>query len=297
MSTHAALLLDLTADEPDLGAVQGDRLIIALDGEIKVVHLLTGAEYSAVLAAYPYGSTLMSVHGLITFGADFPAVDVREGDQVYRSKPRGLGKEGDLVICRARSGDAARGAIARLIDDPTCDFCGNGLAEDRDISEDAMLAALRGLYRMIAPAPAPPASAAPALPPLCAEDMSAAGELTRDVPEIGARRGDLLVSRWFGTLQEEPRGRVRWLTMEDYAALEALPREAVRDYREHYGPSYIIRDRRRWGKRLKVWHSRLALVRPWQPETVEPIEASSDDGAIFELLCEVGGRMPTGGAR
>jgi hypothetical protein len=32
-------------------------------------------------------------------------------------------------------------------------------------------------------------------------------------------------------------------------------------------------------------------------QTVEPIRAASDDGAIFELLAQVGGRMPEGGAR
>lgn len=54
----------------------------------------------------------------------------------------------------------------------------------------------------------------------------------------------------------------------------------------------FLEDRRRWGRkspaRTKLWRVRLAC-----PSSVSrPIEATSDDGALFELLIQCGGRMP-----
>jgi hypothetical protein len=36
----------------------------------------------------------------------------------------------------------------------------------------------------------------------------------------------------------------------------------------------------------------LFILRPLHAPVSEPIRASTDDGAIFELLAQVGGRMP-----
>ena len=47
-----------------------------------------------------------------------------------------------------------------------------------------------------------------------------------------------------------------------------------------------------WGQRLKVWHSRLAVVRSSRSPVGEPIAASSDDAALFELIYSTGGTMP-----
>jgi hypothetical protein len=41
-----------------------------------------------------------------------------------------------------------------------------------------------------------------------------------------------------------------------------------------------------------VWHSRLFAVRPFDHGVSAPIEASSDDAAIYALLGEVGCQMP-----
>jgi hypothetical protein len=297
-ATNAAILLDLGWDEPALDAVKGDRIVAWLDGRVGSLHALTTQEYSEVIDAEPYVSIAVSATDYHEFTRDIESIRVSKGDQVRRLRSaKGWGvPDGSIVIQRHFWGDDARAAVSRLVSEPAADWMQSNTCSDAGISFDAALASLRGLYGQIAAAPAPLATA-PRRQPLCDEDMSTAGELTQDVPEIGARRGDLLVLRYWGELHGAPHGRVRWLTLEDYAALEALPHEAIRDYKEHWGPNYIIRDRRRWGKRLKVWHSRLALVRPWQPERVVAIKASSDDGAIFELLCEVGGRMPTGGAR
>jgi hypothetical protein len=51
---------------------------------------------------------------------------------------------------------------------------------------------------------------------------------------------------------------------------------------------------RRPNPRWKDSTSPLVIVRPLVAPVSEPIHATSDDAALFELLCQVGGRMPTG---
>ena len=58
----------------------------------------------------------------------------------------------------------------------------------------------------------------------------------------------------------------------------------------------FLETRQRWGKRLKVWYSRLAVVRARTCSPVsEPIRAPSDEVAVFDLITDSGGRMPTDG--
>lgn len=54
----------------------------------------------------------------------------------------------------------------------------------------------------------------------------------------------------------------------------------------------VIIDRRGWGLRRKVWRPILYVVKPLKPSSVQTIRARSTEGAIFELLAEVGGTMP-----
>jgi hypothetical protein len=62
-------------------------------------------------------------------------------------------------------------------------------------------------------------------------------------------------------------------------------------YKDHV--ARLVRNRTRWGMRAKVWSPKLHIVRFLRPEPVvsHPIAASCDDAALFELLCQVGGRM------
>ena len=120
----------------------------------------------------------------------------------------------------------------------------------------------------------------------------------------------------------ELRRNVRYLSMDDNAALKAATFES---YRETFSPltTYerekrfglwlekghrwdtwpenqweheelykFLRSQNKWGKKLKVWHSRLAVVRSSRSLVGEPITASSDDATLFELLYSAGGTMP-----
>ena len=48
-----------------------------------------------------------------------------------------------------------------------------------------------------------------------------------------------------------------------------------------------------WEKKTYgTWHPCIAVARPFLGPTSEPIEASSDETALFELIHSAGGRMP-----
>lgn len=47
----------------------------------------------------------------------------------------------------------------------------------------------------------------------------------------------------------------------------------------------------------ETWRRLIAEHLARAPETVQPVQARSDDEALFELLAGVGGRMPAGGGR
>src|SRR5690606_34057373 len=64
-----------------------------------------------------------------------------------------------------------------------------------------------------------------------------------------------------------------------------------------YDPDRVsqhVGNRTRWGSRKRPWSPKLHVLRFVDPVAVimHPIEAVSDDGAIFELLYQVGCRMP-----
>jgi hypothetical protein len=98
------------------------------------------------------------------------------------------------------------------------------------------------------------------------------------------------------------RGRARPLSYTEYDLVRAAHERAgprglvlpiVDDIGDGYGVLEFLANRRRWGARLSTWRSRLWLVKPIRPRVVsEPICARSDDAALFELLYQVGGRMP-----
>ncbi|HUF49279.1 MAG TPA: hypothetical protein VMN60_00510 [Longimicrobiales bacterium] len=120
------------------------------------------------------------------------------------------------------------------------------------------------------------------------------------------RRGDVLV--YAKDVGDRPtvRGVVRELGLAEYAlladAISAAPRtltDITPAMRNFYAGTVerLLHDKQRWGLRLKNWHSRLLRVRPVYRETVsEPVEALSDDHALFALLSDVGGRWPKVGA-
>ena len=144
----------------------------------------------------------------------------------------------------------------------------------------------------------------------------------RDIPEVGIKAGDVVVYA-YGPEFPEMGGRVRFLSMDDYAALKAATLES---YRETFAPLTdserkmrfglldnsrnhrwvmwpenqwqmedlykFLKCANKWGKKLKVWHSRLAVIRSGRSPVSEPVHASSDDAALFELIYSTGGRMP-----
>ena len=124
--------------------------------------------------------------------------------------------------------------------------------------------------------------------------------LERDVPEIRLEVGDLIVHTWSPPFPEMG-GRVRYLTMDDYARLRAATVDSFDETFTLLAKLYdfgaddlykFLGSPGKWGKKLKVWHSRLAVVRSSRSPVGEPIAASSDDAALFELIYSTGGKMP-----
>ena len=123
----------------------------------------------------------------------------------------------------------------------------------------------------------------------------------RDVPEVAIEVGDLIVHAWKPDSFPEMGGRVRWLSMDDYSTLRAATLDS-------YGATFtfltgvyewdpdalhrFLTHPGKWGKKLKVWHSRLAVVRSRRSPVGEPLEATSDAAALFELIHSTGGKMP-----
>jgi hypothetical protein len=94
--------------------------------------------------------------------------------------------------------------------------------------------------------------------------------------------------------------RARWLTREDLEQLRAEWKELGGDYVSLELPPFsnkrgvheFVMHRRNWRPNQVMGHPLLAVVRPITHMFSEPIDASSDDAAIFELLAAVnGGRV------
>lgn len=122
-----------------------------------------------------------------------------------------------------------------------------------------------------------------------------------DVPELGIRRGDVLTAAYYGN---HPRvlGRVRYPRPEQYEPLRELVRRDDARLFPSLSHQYktnplleLLSDRRQSGKREKVWQPRIRVVSPIV-HAIEQVQATTDDGAWFELLSSVGCRMPAGGA-
>jgi len=84
---------------------------------------------------------------------------------------------------------------------------------------------------------------------------------------------------------------------EDYPSLQQWYREGTTVvsplHPEWRSPREILGMQSRWGQSGSNWWPRLAVARPVTPSETFTIRASSDEAAIFELLGQVGGRMPT----
>ena len=108
------------------------------------------------------------------------------------------------------------------------------------------------------------------------------------------RAGDILVR---SETRPELGGVVSPLGLEHYAEL----REAVKADSDTFTSltpfvretvSEFVRFPNKWGRKLKVWRPRLWRVRYPVEVVSSPIIASTDPGAIFELLASVGCVMP-----
>lgn len=127
-----------------------------------------------------------------------------------------------------------------------------------------------------------------------------AAYLERDVLDL--RAGDVVVQGW-----EPPAfgGLVAPLTLEHYGALRAeydagkTPlTELLPFIRPWSTATGTIRDKKTWRLRRRVWTTGLWRVRfPSRSPVSRPVVASNDVAALFELLAQVGGRMPKGDAR
>ncbi|MEN8374614.1 MAG: hypothetical protein ABFS34_04135 [Gemmatimonadota bacterium] len=124
-----------------------------------------------------------------------------------------------------------------------------------------------------------------------------------ELSTVNVRTGDVLLAvRDYDDRPEGVSGACFPLTLEDYEALRAhydgldfhgrLPLDALWRGAARGGAIRIIRTRQSWGLRRSQWQTRLYVLRGVHASPVQPIEASSDQHAIFELILESGGRMP-----
>lgn len=124
-----------------------------------------------------------------------------------------------------------------------------------------------------------------------------AGFVEWDLPEIGLRRGDLLVSRARKSWALFPRGADP-LSRGDMGYLrDAVLRNrgvvtSLTPFRPDQDIRALITDRRTWWPSRLGWKPRVARWRPLEGPGIQPIQASSDEAALFELISSVGGRMP-----
>ena len=126
--------------------------------------------------------------------------------------------------------------------------------------------------------------------------MFSAYELRRPIACIGASRGDFLIySHWLDG-RPEMYGRVRELGPEDYEVLRGLNLQqtmrGVGSRSQFFWLESFLGHRGRWGKQLKVFYSRLLLLKPWGSPVSKPVLALSDESAIYELLHQTGCKLP-----
>jgi len=128
---------------------------------------------------------------------------------------------------------------------------------------------------------------------------------TENVPETPVQAGDYLVYIHYARDRADPTASRAHVTQ--------VPRAQLGTIGEHFDTlkpisifphptggrlGALSRVRRYLGRAQRPsWRddtSPLFVLRPMVSPVVEPIQARSDDAAIFELLCQVGGRMPEG---
>jgi hypothetical protein len=123
----------------------------------------------------------------------------------------------------------------------------------------------------------------------------------RDVPGAGLRAGDLILPpeedalTLYCDLPAVP-GRAWTLPREAHSPLRDAHRSrGVLRSLTPWWHGYLMRkveDARQWGRGGPRWTPRLRVWRALNSGVSEPVRASSDDAAIFELLSSVGCRMP-----
>lgn len=141
------------------------------------------------------------------------------------------------------------------------------------------------------------------------------------IPPAGIEAGDLLLYAYDKESRPtEVRGHTRGLDPEE---LEGV-RDYLRENSEKHGlvdivPEYFesllggernlvgyeweygfrkrglvqfLSDKRRWGGQLQEFYYRLVVLTPYVEKVSEPIDAPHQEGALFKLISEAGGRMP-----
>lgn len=145
----------------------------------------------------------------------------------------------------------------------------------------------------------------------------------RPVPPIGAEQGDVLVYAFKPSSRPKVmRGSARGLEPDEieelrayirdeegHALIEAIPiffeslvggeenllgRETKWGWRKR-GLLDFLHHAAKWGRRLSDFYHRLFLLKPVLEEVSDPIEAPHEEGALFKLISEAGGRMPEEG--
>lgn len=155
----------------------------------------------------------------------------------------------------------------------------------------------------------------------CGDDRHGLYRARRPIPPVGIEEGDLLLYAY--ERESRPtvvRGHTRGLDPEELADL----RDYIRENSENYGlvnvvPDFFesllggrenlvgheteysfrkkglaqfLEDRSRWGERLSDFYYRLMVLTSYVESVSDPIEAPHEDGALFKLISDAGGRMP-----
>lgn len=117
---------------------------------------------------------------------------------------------------------------------------------------------------------------------------------TEAIPEAGITPGDFLVMAWRRRCPELRRLMVvRQIPRTAFAAIgEAQGLRMVATARDDMGLEYLRRHARMGKKGTHDHTSCLFVVRPRQSAVSAPIQATTAAGALFELLHQVGGKMP-----
>jgi hypothetical protein len=126
-----------------------------------------------------------------------------------------------------------------------------------------------------------------------------------DIPGTAIRAGDVVAEIPFGgaTRVEDVPVRVITVPRECYPAVwprvaRWTPHGEFYSYRgqdPHTQLAETLRKSYGHRQRAKPQTAPLVILRPLRSPIREPIAARSDEGAIFELLCEIGCAMPKGG--